>query len=360
MKRRAFTKKIVGGAGAAAIFGGINYGHSAEKKFLWRMVMVVPKTLPIWGPGMVRFAENVESMSQGRLKIRVYGAGELVPALETFEAVKKGQVQMGHSASYYWQGKIPASVYFTSVPFGMNANGMTSWILAGGGLQLWDELYAKHNLKPFPCGNTGVQMGGWFKKEINSLEDLKGLKMRMPGLGGSVISKAGAKPVLLAQGDIFPSLQTGVIDATEWVGPYHDYLMGFHKIAPYYYTGGWHEPGSVLELIINKDAWDSLPPDLQQIVSCCAIETNTRMFSEWGHMDSMYYKKLQEEGQVKFKEYPEEITRTMHRFADEVLEEVAAADELSGRIHQSFKSFQKTFEAYQEVSERAYVKAQKA
>jgi TRAP-type mannitol/chloroaromatic compound transport system substrate-binding protein len=359
MDRQNFIKKAGLGLGVtAATIAPLS--AASRKRFRWRMVMVVPKTLPIWGPGMLRFAERVKLMSGGSLSIKVYGAGELVPALETFETVKKGNVEMGHSAAYYWRGKIPASVFFTSVPFGMNANGMNAWLTAGGGQELWDELYGSYGLKAIPCGNTGVQMGGWFKKEINKISDFKGLKMRMPGLGGAVIAKAGAIPQQIPGGEILTNLQTGVIDATEWVGPYHDYIMGFPKAAKYYYSGGWHEPGSVLELMINKDKWESLGKELQMIVKSCAALTNQEMYGEWLAKDSEYYKKILSEGKTEMREYPLEITAKMHQYSNEILAGVAKTSPLAKKIYDSFKKFQSTYEKYQEVSEQAYVRAQKA
>lgn len=330
------------------------------KRYRWKMVMVVPKTFKIWGPGMVHFSENVKILSGNQLVIDVYGAGELVPPLSVFDAVKNGTAEMGHSAAYYWDGKLPASVFFTSIPFGMNANGMNAWLVAGDGQKLWDELYTPHGLKAMPCGNTGVQMGGWFRKEINSINDFNGLKMRMPGLGGKTIARAGASAVLIPGGEIYTSLATGVIDAAEWIGPYHDYLMGFHKAAKYYYSGGWHEPGSVLELMINKKAWESLSPELQLIIEVCAAETDRKMFSQWLAKDSEYFDRILKEGKVIVKEYPLEITRKMKEYAAEVLNEVRKSSPLAKKIHDSYKSFQKIYEQYQEVSERAYVRAQKA
>jgi TRAP-type mannitol/chloroaromatic compound transport system substrate-binding protein len=324
------------------------------------MVMVVPRTLPIWGPGMEAFAARLKTMSNGRLNIRVYGAGELVPALETFNAVQSGQVEMGHSASYYWQGKIPAAAFFTSVPFGLNAAGMNAWLHAGGGQELWDELYAPFGLKALSCGNTGVQMGGWFRKEIKTIADFKGLKMRIPGLGGTTIARAGGQPVLVPGAEIFTNLQTGVIDATEWVGPYHDYIMGFPKVARYYYSGGWHEPGSVLELLVNKKAWESLPPDLQQMVQSCAAETDRLMYAQWVVKDSEYLEKIKQEGKTILREFPPAVASQLHAYAEEVKREIRDTGDVARRIYDSFTHFQKQYEAYQDVTEWAYMRALKA
>ena len=369
MKRREFLKAGAAGAAAAAITTSCRQPADAPsgapvintgKTFNWRMVMVVPRTLPIWGPGMEEFAGRVRILSQGRLNIEVRGAGELVPAFEVFDTVSSGRTEMGHSAAYYWEGKIPASVFYTSVPFGMISKGMNAWIVAGGGQELWDELYAPHNVKAMPCGNTGVQMGGWFNREIRTIDDFKGLKIRMPGLGGKTVARAGAQTVQYPGAEIFTNLRTGVIDATEWVGPYHDYVMGFHKAAKYYYGGGWHEPGSVLELIINRQAWESLPSDLQEIVTTCAAQTNGIMFAQWSAKDAEYYQKIKQEGKVIIREYPLEITRQMKVYAEELKAEIAETGELARSIYNSFTSFQKTYEEYQELSDWAYVRALKA
>ncbi|NNF01211.1 MAG: TRAP transporter substrate-binding protein, partial [Bacteroidia bacterium] len=243
----------------------------------WKMVTTWPPHFPVLGESASLISQWIDSMSDGRLQIQVYGGGELVPPFETFDAVSQGVVQMGHGAAYYWAGKIPASVCFAAVPFGLNAQQMNAWMSSGGGIELYQKCYSKYNLVPFVAGNTGVQMGGWFNKEINNVSDLTGLKMRMPGLGGKVISKAGGSAVVVPGGELYTSLERGVIDATEWIGPYHDYLMGFHKISKYYYYPGWHEPGTALELIVNKQALESLPKDLQVIVETAAARSNVWM-----------------------------------------------------------------------------------
>ena len=224
------------------------------------------------GPGSATdLAKRIEAMSNGRLKIPVYGAGELIPALEGFDAVRAGTVEMNHANSYFWTGKTFAAQYFTAVPFGLNFQGMNGWLYDGGGIELWNEVYAPFGMVAFPCGNTGVQMTGWFKKEIKSVADFKGLKMRIPGLAGKVYATLGVDVKLLPGGEIFPALERGVIDAAEFVGPYQDRRLGLHKAAKYYYTTGWHETATVSELLINKAAWDKLPKDLQAIVeNACA------------------------------------------------------------------------------------------
>ena len=235
-------------------------GQSVAKTYKWKMVTTWPKNFPGLGTAPERFAKNVALMSQGQLEVKVFGAGELVPALEVFDAVSGGTAEMGHGAGYYWKGKAPEAQFFTTVPFGMTAQEMNGWIHHGGGQALWEEVYAKFGLVPLAAGNTGVQMGGWFNKEINSVADLKGLKMRIPGLGGEVFKRIGGLPVLLPGSELFTALQTGAIDASEWVAPYNDLAFGLHKAAKYYYYPGWHEPGPALELIVRKEAFESLPP----------------------------------------------------------------------------------------------------
>jgi TRAP-type mannitol/chloroaromatic compound transport system substrate-binding protein len=215
-----------------------------SKIFRWKMVTTWPANFPVFQEGAEKFAEDVRVMSNGRLDVQVYAGGELVPSLQVFDAVSQGTVEMGHGSPYYWAGKVPQAQFFSSVPFGMTAKGMNAWLYNGGGLELWRETYAPFNLIPFPMGNTGVQMGGWFNKKIESLEDIKGLRMRIPGLGGKVLKRAGGNPVLMAGGEIYTALERGTIDATEWVAPFHDLRLGLDRAAQYYYYPGWHEPGT--------------------------------------------------------------------------------------------------------------------
>ncbi|NOX37508.1 MAG: TRAP transporter substrate-binding protein [Calditrichaeota bacterium] len=325
-----------------------------NKTFEWKMVTTWPPHFPALGEGAEHFARWVEDMSAGRLKIKVYGGGELVPPLQVFDAVSQGVAEMGHGASYYWAGKAPAAQFFAAVPFGMNAQQMHAWIDAGGGMELWRELYAQFNLVPFPGGNTGVQMGGWFNKEIHSLEDLKGLKMRIPGLGGKVIAKAGGSAILSAGGEIYTNLERGVIDATEWIGPYHDYLMGFHRIAKYYYYPGWHEPGTVTELICNKAAFEQLPTDLQHIIRVAAWRLNTWVLSEFESKNTEYLQKILAEGKVQIKKFPDDVLEKFRQLSQEVIQEVVEKDPFSKKVYQSFHQFQQRVGEWATVSEKMY------
>jgi TRAP-type mannitol/chloroaromatic compound transport system substrate-binding protein len=329
----------------------------APKTYQWKMVTTWPPNFPIFQEGVDRFAQNVKKMSNGRLDINVYAGGELVPPLETFDAVSQGTVQIGHGAAYYCAGKIPAAQFFTAVPFGMNAQGMNAWLYAGGGLKLWRDVYAKHNLVPFPMGNTGVQMGGWFNKKIESVEDLQGLKMRIPGLGGKVFAKAGGTPVLLAGSEIYTSLERGNIDATEWVGPYHDERLGLYRAAKYYYYPGWHEPGPVLELIVNKEAYNSLTDDLKKIIEVAAASSNVWMLSQFEAKNLEALQRIKEEHNVEVLPFPDDVLKSLHKFTDEVLAEQAANDPEFKRVYEAYTKFSQNNDSWSALSEAAYQRA---
>ncbi len=326
-----------------------------DKVYQWKLVTTWPKNLPALGTAPERLAKEVELMSNGRLKIRVFGAGELVPAMEVFDAVSQGNAEMGHGAAYYWRGKLASAEFFATVPFGMNAQEMNGWLHYGGGLELWQEAYAPFNLIPLAAGNSGVQMAGWFNKEINSLEDLKGLKMRIPGLGGEVLKRAGGEPVTLPGGEIFTALQTGVIDATEWVGPYNDLALGLHTVAKYYYYPGWHEPGPTLEAIINKDAWESLPPDLQAMVKAAARTVNDDMLAEFTVRNASALKTLIYDHGVQVRRLPDDVIERLREVSAEVLAETGKVDPLTTRVYESYTAFAKSAREYHALSEQAYL-----
>ena len=326
----------------------------AQKTYKWKLVTTWPKNFPGLGTAPERFAQAVTRMSNGRLEIKVYGAGEIVPALEVFDAVSRGTVEMGHGAAYYWKGKVPEAQWFATVPFGMNARQANGWLSYGGGLALWRELYKPFGVRPFPGGNTGTQMGGWFNKEINSLDDVKGLKMRIPGLGGEVFRRAGGTPVLLPGGEIFTSLQTGAIDATEWVGPYNDLAFGLHKAAKYYYYPGWHEPGLVLELLVNEKAFASLPKDLQEVVETAARASNQDMLDEYTRRNSEALTALVTEHGVQLRRFPDDVLSEYKRLAAEVLAAERDRSAMGKKIFESYMAFQKASRSYQSVAEDAY------
>ncbi|OUS15486.1 ABC transporter substrate-binding protein [Gammaproteobacteria bacterium 50_400_T64] len=330
-----------------------------QKTFKWKLVTTWPKNYPGLGMAPENFATLVDRMSQGRLKVKVYGAGQMVPAMEVFDAVSQGTAEMGHGAAYYWKGKTPASVFFTSVPFGLNAQEMNSWLYHGGGMALWRETYEPFNLVPFAGGNSGVQMAGWFNREINSLEDLQGLKMRIPGIGGEVITRAGGEAVTIPGGELYTAMQTGVIDATEWVGPYNDLAFGFHQVAKYYYYPGWHETGSTLELIINKDAWESLPDDLQAMVETAARTVNQDMLDEYTARNNAALVQLVDEHGVQLRRLPDDVLIKLKALTKEVLDELVANDPLAKKARDSLQAFQSQVTDYHEISEEAYYRARR-
>ena len=362
MKRRHFVGGLAAAAGLAACSsessdcGGTS--GSAET-FEWSMATSWPPGLPGLGTGAQDLADRVARASAGRLSIKVYAGGELVPPFEVFDAVSRGAVEMGHGASYYHKGKVDAAQFFTAIPFGFNAQEMNSWLYYGGGLELWRELYEPHNLVPFPAGNSGVQMGGWFNKEINSVDDLKGLKMRMPGLGGEVLRRAGGTPVTLPGSEIFTALQTGTIDASEWIGPYNDVAFGLQKAARYYYYPGWQEPGPTLELIVNKAAWDALPDDLQAIVETTAQAVNCDMLAQYVHGNTVALKNLESDPDVEVRAFPPEVLALLSEIADEVVAEMAADDPAIGKIYESFSAYRQPAADWQRISEQAILESRK-
>ena len=342
--------------GSAASSGGVSTA-SSDEVFRWKLITTWPKNLPGLGVAPENLAKRISEMSNGRLNIKVYGAGELVGAFEIFDAVSQGTAEMGHGAAYYWRGKLPVAAMFSTVPFGMTAQEMMGWLHQGGGVELWRELYAPFNLRPFPGGNTGVQMAGWFNKEINSLSDLQGLKMRIPGLGGEVLKRAGGEPVSLPGGEVFTSLQSGLIDATEWVGPYNDLALGLHTVAKYYYYPGWHEPGPSLETLVNQDAWDSLPADLQAIVEAACLAMDTEVMAEFTARNATALNSLINEHGVELRRLPDDVVQRLSELSAEVVNEMAGDDPLAQRIVKSYQEFAASAKPYSEISEQAYLNA---
>lgn len=323
------------------------------KRYNWKMVTTWPPNFPILGDACKMYADLVKEMSGGRINIQVFGGGELVPPLETFDTVRSGGAELGHGAAYYWAGKIPAGQFLGSVPFGMNAQQLTAWILTGGGMELWENLYKDYNLVPMLCGNTGVQMGGWFNREINSIDDFKGLKMRIPGLGGKVLEKAGGSPVLLAGSEIYTGLERGVIDATEWIGPFHDAQMGFQEIAKYYYSPGWHEMGTALELIINKEKFDSLPTDLQAILRTASLRISTWVLSEMETKNAEALAGLIASG-VDLRPFPAEVLDQLRSYTEEVIAELTAKDPIAQKVYASYEAYRKKAAAWSVWTEKLF------
>ncbi|MCW8328097.1 TRAP transporter substrate-binding protein [Photobacterium sp. SDRW27] len=351
-------KIVVGLLLAVGLLACGDQGSSDQKQVKpveWKLVTSWPKGFPGLGVAPERFAEKVEQLSDGRLTIRVYGAGELVPSFEVFNAVSKGTAQMGHSAAYYWQEKIPAAPFFTAIPFGMTAQEMNAWLHYGGGLELWHELYAPYGVIPMAGGNTGAQMGGWFNKEINSLRDLKGLKMRLPGYAADVLKRSGGIPVSLPGGELFTALETGAIDATEWVGPYNDLAFGLHNAAKYYYYPGWQEPSASMEFLINKGAFQALPEDLQLVVTTAARAINQDMLDEYTVKNLQALDVLINEHGVELRLFPEDVLSELELLTSQLLAEKSEADPDIGRIYSAYKQFLADIRQYGRVSENADV-----
>lgn len=331
----------------------VDTAQTSTQIYHWKMVTSWPKNTPGLGVSAEKIAQVIHEMSAGRLQIHVYGANELVPALGVFDAVSAGSVEMGHSGAYFWRGKIPAAQFFTAIPFGMNAQEMNGWLHYGGGLELWREIYEPFNLIPFAAGNTGVQMAGWFNREIKSVEDIKGLKMRIPGLAGEVFNAAGGTSVNIPGGELYTALQTGVIDAAEWVGPENDLAFGFQQIAKYYYYPGWHEPGPTLELIVNKTAFESLPKDLQAIVTYAARAVNQDMLDSYTDKNSRSLIELERQG-VQIRKLPDDVLAHFYKISQEIYEKQAATDPQIKKVYDSYKQFMKKSVPYQKMSEQTY------
>ncbi len=364
MKRRDFVRGIGAGAVAAGLAGcadgqqgASSAGAGDQRTFKWKMVTTWPPNFPGLGRGASNLAKMIERMSAGRIKVHVYAAGELVPPFEVFDAVSQGTAELGHGAAYYWKGKVEAAQFFATIPFGLNSHEMNGWLYYGGGMDLWREIYEPFGLVPHAAGNTGVQMGGWFNKPIDRVEDLSGLKMRIPGLGGEVLRRAGATPVNLPGGEIFTALQTGAIDATEWVGPYNDLAFGLNKAAKYYYYPGWHEPGPTLECIVNQAAWDGLPDDLKAIVATACQAVNNDMRAEYAYRDAEALQSILDDPEIELRRFPDAVLARLKELTREVLDEMSARDPMMARIRESQESFMQRSAPYQRISEQAYLQA---
>ena len=338
-------------APTAAVAASGDAGEVIEGK----LVTTWPKGLPGLGVAPENFARRVKGASGGRLRIKVFGAGEIVPAFEVFDAVSRGVAEAGHGASYYWKGKIPAAVFYTAVPFGMTAQEANGWLHYGGGLELWRELYAPFGVVPFAGGSTGVQMAGWFNIRLTSREDLDGLKMRIPGLAGEVFDAAGGSAVRIAGGEVYTSMQTGVIDAVEWVGPYNDRTLGLMEVGDYYYYPGWHEPGAMLETIVNAEALAALPDDLQAIVRVAARATNTDMLDDFTANNSESLQILLNEFETEVLPLPDDVMDALYENSQVAIQALVEADPMAEKIAASYFDFADKVRTYHEISERAYL-----
>ncbi len=352
IRRQFLTRAAVAGS----VLGAPVIANAQSARFNWKMTSAYGKGSPFYmdGPGSATdLAKRIREMSDGRLNIQVFGAGELIPAFEGFDAVRAGTVEMNHANAYFWTGKTAAAQYFTAVPFGMNFQGMNGWLYDGGGIDLWNEVYAPFGMVAMPCGNTGVQMTGWFKKEIKTVADLKGLKMRIPGLAGKVYANLGVDVKVLPGGEIFPALERGVIDAAEFVGPFQDRRLGLHKAAKNYYTTGWHESSTVSELLINKAAWDKLPKDLQAIVSNASAACNVISEGWCQKANSEAMDDLIKNQGVIARPLPDDVIKALKTETDKVLAD-GLKDPLTKKVHDSYMSFKAKYDRWSEISEEAY------
>lgn len=344
-------------AGLSAIGVGLATPALSQGRQEWRMVTSWPKDLP--GPGITaqRLADRIGQMSAGRLTVRLYAASELVPALEVFDAVGNGVAEMAHTAALFWQGKAAAAPFFTAVPFGLAPIEHITWVEHGGGQALWDELYAPFNLKPFMAGNTGFQMGGWYRRPVNSLDDLKGLKIRMPGLGGEVLKRLGATPVTLAPSDILPSLESGVIDATEFLGPSSDMAMGFHRAVKHYYWPGFHEPNGSGEALIGLEAWNGLDDDLKAVVENACRAENAFALTEAEWQNAAALARLDTQFQVNIRPYPTLILDAAKQATADVMADYASQDALTQRVLDSMLRARNRLGPWSQVSQAAFFTA---
>lgn len=372
MNRRDFVVGAGVGAvvGAGATYVALNQKQPAPKpeaaapekapmvnKGLKKMAVVStwPRDFPGLGTGAQRVAQRIADATEGRIQVEYFAAGERVGAFDSFDEVSSGNAQAYHAADYYWKGKHPGWAYFTAVPFGFTYTEMNAWIRFGGGQELWDELAADFGLKCVMSGNTGCQMGGWFRKEINSADDLKGLKMRIPGLGGDVIAKLGGSPVSIPGGQIYENLVSGAIDATEWVGPWNDSFMKFYEAAKYYYYPGFHEPGSMLALGMNKKFWDGLTKNEQVIIESAAGMENDMMMAEYNMKSGSALTKLIKEQGVQLRQFSDDVYDSFYNAAEEVFEGVRSHSPLAKKIDDSFKAARTDLAGWTKISDQAYL-----
>lgn len=356
--RRRLGRQAVGGLAATAAATTLATPAVSQGRIEWRMVTSWPKLFPGGGTMVERFAKTISDATNGRLSIRVFAAGELVPAFEAFDAVQRGTADCMHSTPYYWQNKSKILSVFTTVPFGMTNYEQMAWLRYGGGQAAWEEAYAPFGLKPFACGSTSVQMAGWFNREIKSAADVRGLKMRIPGLGGDALRKLGATIVNLPVGEIFGALQSGAIDATEWVGPWQDLAAGFYKVTKFYHWPGMHEPSVINEMTVNKAKWDALPKDIQQIFAYACGDEHVQLTAENDASNAGALEVLIRQHNVQLRKLPDDFVRAYGGAWTEVLKELRdGGDPLTGRILDSYYKFLREQMAWTRIGMQEYLNA---
>ena len=351
MKRRQFIQAATAGAAASAIAMPAIAQSNPEVK--WRLTSSFPKSLDTIYGGGETLAKMVSELTDGKFQIQVFAAGEIVPGLQALDAVQQGTVEMCHSCSYYYVGKDKTFAFGTAVPFGLNARQMDAWVIGGGGQELLDDFYSDYNVYSFLGGNTGVQMGGWYRKPINTLEDIKGLKIRIAGLGGEILSRMGAIPQQIAGADIYPSLEKGTIDAAEWVAPYDDEKLGFHKVAPNYYSPGWWEPGPAVHFYVNKAEWDKLPKSYQAAFRAASREAHIQMTAMYDHKNPQALARLLSQG-VKLQNFSTEIMKKAYDVSRELYAEEAKQNPAWARIYVEFEKYRKSQNAWFSVAEAGF------
>jgi TRAP-type mannitol/chloroaromatic compound transport system substrate-binding protein len=356
MRRRTLLYGGIGTLAACSSPDEAALPRSAAETHSWRMVTSWPPNFPGFGASANRLAERIGELSDGRIDIQVFAAGELIPAFEVLDAVARGTMQMGHSSPTYWRGALPSAPIFSSVPFGMLPGEHRAWLDHGGGLELWREIYGAQGVVPFVAGNTGAQMGGWFKREIASMADLAGLKMRISGLGAEVMQRAGAVAVTLAGSELFTSLATGVIDATEWNGPFNDMAFGLHEVAPYYYYPGWHEPSGVLEALVSAEALDALSPHLRYVIDTACRAEADYVITEFAARNQQALRTLVEDHGVALRPFPDDVLASLRGFSTTVMDELAAQDSELGRVYASYRRFADSIGAWHSIAEGAHAR----
>jgi TRAP-type mannitol/chloroaromatic compound transport system substrate-binding protein len=354
MDRRQFVATASVGVAAASLVAKPAISQGVREL---KMVTIWPKTLPGLQSSAERVAQSITALSGGRLQVKMFAAGELVSAMESFDAVSSGLADLYHASEITWAGKSPTFSYFCNVPFGFTAGELNAWVYYGGGQALWDELSAAFGLKAFLCGNTGPQMGGWFAKEITGVESYKGLRYRMPGVGGEVLRRLGAVVVTLPAGEIIPSLRSGAIDASEFAGPWVDTALGLHKAAKYYYYPGFHEPGAGISLAVNKKLWDGLGATERSIIETAAAAENVRGLAEFTANDAVALAQLAKDPAIEIRKLDDSILETLGKISGEVLYETSRKDDLSRRVYESFTTFRTAAVRWGDISERSYLNA---
>lgn len=360
MKRRKFINNTAISAASVAALGACTRTANTQTgstetlpRVRWRMATSWPKSLDTIFGGADTVCKRVREMTNGRFTITPFAAGEIVPGLQVLDAVQQGTVECGHTASYYYVGKNPAFGFATAVPFGLNAQQQNAWLYHGGGLEAIQKLYSNFGIINFPAGNTGTQMGGWFKREIQSVADLKGLKMRIPGLGGDVMAQLGVNVQVLPGGEIYLALDRGAIDAAEWVGPYDDEKLGLNKAAQFYYYPGWWEPGPTLDVLINRRAWDKLPKEYQEIFKTAAREANINMLAQYDALNRQALGRLIAGG-TKLTPYSKEIMQAAQKVAFEIYEGNAAKDATFKQIYEQWKKFREEIYRWSAINEMSF------